>query len=270
MMFVESPEGACRVDRNQRIKHILNMLRLKNVATIRSLSESLGVSEMTIRRDLNYLSEEDAVEIIPGGAIFKATSLPDIENEKYLITHEETKKTQEKMKIGQRASSLIEPNDTVALDVGSTTEYLAKFIPDQFPITVLCYALNILVEIYRKKNCVPIFAGGYFHENTLMFNSPGGLDLIRSTRLDKAFMSAAGVHDDLGVTCANAYEIETKKAVMASAKTRILLADSSKFGKTRFAHFGDLRDFNIIITDGELPGEYGKTIQDLDISLITV
>ena len=258
------------MDRNQRIKHIVDVLRFKNVATIKELSSRLDVTEMTIRRDLNYLADESVVEIIPGGAIFKTSSERDSEQEKYLITHESTKKITEKMKIGQKAASLIEPNDTIVLDVGSTTEFLAKFIPIDFPITVLSYALNILVEIYRKKNCTPIFAGGYFHENTLMFNSPGGLDLIASTRSDKAYISAAGVHDSLGVTCANAYEIETKKAVLAATKTRILLADSSKFGKTHYAHFADLTDFNLIITDADVPEEYTQRIQNLDISLIIV
>jgi DeoR family deoxyribose operon repressor len=103
-----------------------------------------------------------------------------------------------------------------------------------------------------------------------MFKSPGGLDLIESTRSDKAYISAAGVHDSLGVTCANAYEIETKKAVMAATKTRILLADSSKFGKTLYAHFADLTDFNLIITDSAIPEEYVHRIEDLDISLIVV
>ena len=258
------------MDRNQRFKRIVDILRLENVVTIKELSRRLDVSEMTIRRDLNYLAGDQVVEIIPGGAIFRTSTDRSGKEEKYLITHESAKRTMEKMKIGQRAASLIEPNDTVVLDVGSTTEYLAKFMPENFPITVLCYALNLLVEIYRKKNCTPIFAGGYFHENTLMFSSPGGLELIRATRSDKAFISAAGVHDSLGVTCANAYEIEAKKSVMASSKTRILLADSSKFGKTRYAHFADLQDFDIIITDEEVPEDYRKTMQDKDIALIVV
>jgi DeoR family deoxyribose operon repressor len=257
------------MDRNQRIKHIIDILRFKNVATINGLSKRLGVSEMTIRRDLNYLADDNLVELIPGGAIFRTSAHAEGEDEKYFITHEVTKRTREKLKIGRRAASLIEPNETVALDVGSTTEYLAKFIPPEFPVTVLCFALNILVEIYRKKNCTPIFAGGYFHENTLMFTSPGGLDLLKNTRTDKAFISAAGIHRDLGVTCANAYEIEAKKVVMASSKTRILLSDSSKFGKTKFAHFAELRDFDIIITDSDIPEDYRELVENLDISLIT-
>jgi DeoR family deoxyribose operon repressor len=256
------------VDKNQRMKIIINQLRIKNVASIKELSRKLDVSEMTVRRDLSYLAQDKVVELIPGGAIFKTSSGSERADEKYLITHEETKQTREKMRIGQKAASLIEPNDTVTLDVGSTTEYVAKFLPEQFPITILCYTLNILVEIYRKKNCTPIFAGGYFHENTLMFTSPGGVDLITSTRSNKAFLSAAGIHDSLGVTVANSYEIDTKKAVMASSRTKILLADSSKFGKTRFAYFANLKDFDIIITDSGIPDEYREILKDLEISVI--
>lgn len=258
------------MNKNQRIKDIINILRSKNVANIKELTRKLNVSEMTIRRDLNLLSQDNIVKLIPGGAIFKPSIALEEEDEKYLITHEETRRIREKMRIGQRAASLIEPNDTVIIDVGSTSEYLAKFMREDIPVTIICYALNILVEIYRKKNCNPIFAGGYFHENTLMFESQEGISLIRRTRADKAFMSAAGVHSELGVTCANPYELETKKATMGSSKTRILLADSSKFGKTKIAYFADLREFDMVITDDEINDEYRHVILDLGIELVVV
>lgn len=225
---------------------------------------------MTIRRDLNLLSQDNLVELIPGGAILRPTGEPEQDEEKYLITHEETRKIREKMRIGQKAASMIEPNDTIIIDVGSTTEYLAKFMREDIAVTILCFALNILVEIYRKKNCNPIFSGGYFHENTLMFESQEGLSLIRRTRADKAFISAAGVHAELGVTCANPYEIETKKSVLGSSKTKILLTDSSKFGKTKIAYFADLNEFDMVITDSEITDEYREAIKGLGIGLVIV
>jgi DeoR family deoxyribose operon repressor len=103
-----------------------------------------------------------------------------------------------------------------------------------------------------------------------MFESPEGINLISRTRSDKAFVSAAGVHAELGVTCANPYELETKKAILSSSKTKILLVDSSKFGKTKIAYFADLRDFDMVITDTEIPTEYSTIIKNLDITLITV
>ena len=258
------------MNKNQRIKDIINIIRLKNVVNIKELTKKLHVSEMTIRRDLDLLSQDNIVELIPGGAIFKPSVDLERDEEKYFITHEETRRIREKMRIGQKAASLFEPNDTIIIDVGSTTEYLAKFMREDIPITILCFALNILVEVYRKRNCNPIFAGGYYHENTLMFESPEGINLISRTRADKAFVSAAGVHAELGVTCANPYELETKKAILSSSKTKILLVDSSKFGKTKIAYFADLRDFDMVITDTEIPTEYSTIIKNLDITLITI
>ena len=257
------------MNKDQRIKNIINILRVKNIANIKELTSRLDVSEMTIRRDLNLLSRDNIVELIPGGAILK-TALPEDRDEEYVISHEETQRIREKARIGQKCASLIEPNDTVIIDVGSTTEHIAKFMRDDIPVTILCYALNILVDIYKRKNCATIFAGGCFHDNTLMFESPEGIELIRRTRASKAFISAAGIHPDLGVTCANHYELETKKAVMNSVKTRILIADSTKFGKTKIAYFGELSDFDMIITDNGLTDEYREAVGKTGLTLITV
>jgi DeoR family deoxyribose operon repressor len=256
------------VNKNERIKRIINLLRQKNAVTIKELTRVLDVSEMTVRRDLGLLDADEVIEIIPGGAILKLHDEPD--GGKYLIEHEETRRTREKVRIGKKAASMIVPHDTIIIDVGSTTEYIAKFIREDVPVTILCYSLNILVDIYRKKRCNPIFAGGYFHENTLMFESQEGTALISKTRADKSFISAAGFHETLGVTCPHHYEVETKKAVISSSNTRILVLDSSKFGKAKAAHFADMKDFHIIITDNELSEDYRRIIREADIELILV
>ena len=256
------------MNKNERIKRIINLLRQKNAVTIKELTRMMDVSEMTIRRDLGLLELDDIIEIIPGGAILKPHEEPD--GEKYLIEHEETRRTREKIRIGKKAASMIVPNDTIIIDVGSTTEYVAKFIHDDMPVTILCYSLNILVDIYRKKRSNPIFAGGYFHENTLMFESPEGISLIRKTRADKSFISAAGFHETLGVTCPHHYEVETKRAAISSSSTKILVMDSTKFGKAKAAYFADMKDFDMIITDSELSEKYRQIIREAGIELLLV
>lgn len=258
------------MNKNERIKVIINNLRLKNAVSIKELTRHLGVSEMTIRRDLSLLANDNVIELIPGGAIFKSPGVQERDEEKYLIANAEAERTREKVRIGQKAASLIEPYDTISLDVGSTTEYIAKFIREDIPVTVLCFTLNVLTEIYRKKNCSPIFTGGYFHDNSLMFESPEGINLIKRTRIDKGFVAAAGVHDKLGVTCANHYEIETKKTTFALSKKNILVVDSTKFGRTRVAYFADLKDFDTVITDSEISDYYKSAIENLGIELIVV
>ena len=256
------------MNKNERIKKIINFLRNKNVVNIKELTRELSVSEMTIRRDLSLLETDNILEIIPGGAILKPHEEPN--DEKYLIENAETRRTREKVKIGKKAAAMISANDTIIIDVGSTTEYVAKFIHDDLPVTILCFALNVLVDIYRKKGSHPIFAGGYFHENTLMFESMEGINLIRKTRADKCFISAAGFHETLGVTCPHHYEVETKRAAINSSNTKILTMDSSKFGKAKAAHFAEMKDFDIIITNNELSERYRQIIRGADIELILV
>jgi DeoR family deoxyribose operon repressor len=237
------------------------------MVSIRELTKKFEVSEMTVRRDLSLLANEKLVDLIPGGAILKR---PEDNESRYLVTNEESVHTIEKLKIGQRAVSLVEPNETIILDIGTTTEYLAKYLREDAPITVLCFTLNTLVEVYKKKNCSIIFAGGYFHPQTMTFESSEGIELIKRTRADKAFVSAAGIHNELGVTTVYPHELQAKKAILSSAKSRILVVDSSKFGQTKSVYFADMSSFQTVITDTGIPEDYARFIRDLGVELILV
>ncbi len=255
------------MNKHRRMQEIVNTLRIRNMVNIRELTQKFDVSEMTVRRDLNLLAEENLIDLIPGGAVLKR---PEESESRYLVTNEESVRTIEKLKIGQRAVSLVQPNETIILDIGTTTEYLAKFLREDAPITVLCYTLNSLVEVYKKKNCAIIFAGGYFHPETMMFESQEGIELIRRTRADKAFVSAAGIHDELGVTTIYPHELQAKKTILSSTKNRILVVDSSKFGNIKSVYFAEIGDFQTVITDGGIPEKYATFIRDRGIELIVV
>lgn len=258
------------IGKNNRVNYLLNRLSIDGFSSIKELSKKLEVSEMTIRRDLWELSKSNIVTLIPGGAILKKNPPIDKDEEKYLIQAAESLMLEEKIKISRKAASLIEPNDVIVIDTGSTTENLPKFIPENMPLTVICYALNILFNVYENKNWKLVFSGGYFHNNTLMFESPEGIEIIKRIRANKAFISAAGVSEKLGVTCATAYEKETKRAVIESSDKKILLVDSTKFGKIKISHFADLTDFDIIITDTGISKEFVNIIKNIGIKLYIV
>ncbi len=258
------------VGKNNRTNYILNRLSIDGFANIKDLSKRLEVSEMTIRRDLRELSIDNVVTLIPGGAILKRNSPVDADEEKYLIQTAESMMLEEKIKISRKAASLVDPGDVIIIDTGSTTENLPKFIPENMPVTVICYTLNILFNVYENKNWRLIFPGGYFHDDTLMFERPEGIDMIKKIRANKAFISAAGVSEKLGVTCATDYEKETKKAVIESSDTKILLVDSSKFEKIKISHFSDLTDFDIVITDLGISKKWKEIIKNIGIKLYIV
>jgi DeoR family deoxyribose operon repressor len=100
-----------------------------------------------------------------------------------------------------------------------------------------------------------------------MFESPEGRELITRHRATKAFISAAGVNSEFGVTCSNAYERETKRVSIESAVQKILVADSSKFGVIRSDYFADLEDFDAVVTDGALEESYREELEQLGIQL---
>jgi len=223
-----------------------------------------------VRRDLSILEAESVVKVMHGAVVLNPGSRLAQGESRYSLAGEGARMAEEKQRIGRRAASMVGEGETVVIDAGSTTEYLARFLPDGLGVTVLCYAMNILVEVYRKRGCRLIFAGGYFHENTLMFESAEGVALIRQSRAAKAFVSASGISDRLGVTCGNPYEVETKRAVMASSLKRILTADSSKLGKIHTAYFADLGDFDALITDAKITEEHADRFRAHDIEVIVV
>lgn len=252
----------------QRANKIIDILKEKNGATVKELALILGVSEMTIRRDLEILKCNNIINNVYGAAIYNPSNNIEKLESFYNIENETVKHENEKIKIGRAAASLIKEDDIVIIDTGTTTEKLAEFLDNDINISVLIYNTNILMALSKKKNIKLIFSGGYFHPNTMMFESPEGISLIEKTRATKVFVSAAGVHENLGVTCSNSYEVLTKQAIIKSSLEKILLVDSNKFGIVKSSYFAELKDFDTIITDNKISEAWRKKINDLGIRLI--
>jgi DeoR family deoxyribose operon repressor len=256
--------------RDSRIERLTDILKSSGATSIKDLARDLNVTEMTIRRDLQQLSEKNLVKILHGGAVYTATKDTHDSAKVYSYEEELDKHQEEKDRIGRKAASLVLPHDTIIIDTGSTTEYLAKQLRDDMPLTALTYALNIVNEICARPNFNQIIAGGTFYRNTLSFVGSTGIELIKRIRASKVFISASGISDTLGVTSTNLYEIEIKAAAIKSSHTRILLADSSKFDQVKIAHFADMQDFDIIITDTGVPRRYIEIAEALDVTLYCV
>jgi DeoR family deoxyribose operon repressor len=254
------------MNKEDRIQQILETLqsRSSRAASIHELADQFAVSEMTIRRDLEALAQNNFVHLVHSGAVL---STSETSQPRYSLAEAGAHMAEEKMRIGRMAAKLVEAHDIVIVDSGSTTENLVKAIPNGLPLTLICFSLNVLVEAHRNESCKIVFAGGVLHENTLMFESPEGTQLVRRYRANKAFLSASGVNERLGVTCANPYEVETKKAAIASSLQRILLADSSKFERINPSHFAELADFQTIVSDTGLSEENVNRLREMGIRL---
>ena len=254
----------------ERANKIARILRERNGTSIKELADELSVSKMTIRRDLEELHQANIVSLIHGAAIYKGEGVPNGQARDYHLILEKAVNNPEKECIGKAAAELIKPGDTVIIDIGTTTEQLARHIPQNSPITVLCFTINVLFEIYKKNVQNLIMGGGYYHVDTQLFESPDLINFIRQTRASKFFISAAGISRELGLTCINQYEVGIKQACIDSSLQKILLADSKKFGVIRPAFFTTLEKIDTIITDTGISDEWVKNMEDMGITVIVV
>jgi len=254
----------------ERTGRIVRLLRERNGASIKELSQELAVSEMTIRRDLNHLQQSNIISLVHGAAIYKSSSQPAGKEFDYQLILEKSVNNPEKERIGKAAAQLVKQGDTIIIDIGTTTEHLARYIPQNSSITVLCFTINVLFEVYKKNVQSLIMGGGYYHADTQLFESPDSVNFIRQTRANKFFMSAAGVSNELGLTCINQYEVGIKQACIGSSLQKILLADSKKFGQIRPAFFTTLEKIDWVITDKGISPEWIKIMEDMGITMQVV
>jgi DeoR family deoxyribose operon repressor len=253
-----------------RMRIVVDYLRDRNGASIRDLARELKVSEMTVRRDLEQLRLENIVSLVHGAAIFNSDSSAGEQLRDYHLSLEETVSKAEKERIGRAAAGMVQDGDIIIIDIGTTTEYLARNLPQGFPITALCFTMNALTEVCKKKIENPIMGGGYYHANTQLFESEETISLIRRVRATKLFLSAAGVSREMGLTCANQYEVKVKQACIESSLKKILLVDSKKFDRIRPAFFTTLDKVDTVITDKGIDRSWIKTMEDMGIEVKVV
>jgi DeoR family deoxyribose operon repressor len=264
--------------RRDRFSRIIQYLQVNRGATLEELAEQLAVSEMTVRRDLEDLAAKNAVRLVHTGAILPAgvplgapggapggvqSGVPSL----WSTADGDTARAFEKMRIGRKAASLVDPGDTLIVDSGAAAEWLVRALPPGMPLTIICSSLNILVEARRREKCAIVLAGGAMREDTLAFESAEGVGLMRRHRANKAFLAASGVSERLGVTCPGSGEAEMRKAAVASSQTRVLIADSDAFGRVAPAWFAELKDFDVIVTDSGISLGFVEIARTLGIAL---
>ncbi len=248
----------------QRSRKIVDIISSQSAKSVKMLALELGVSEMTIRRDLQHLREKGVINMLHGLAFRNEGTdhaYYDLQEQQWIMHNE-------KAAIGRVAAAMIEPLDSVFIDCGTTAASMAPNIPRGMDITVICSTLNVLLEMHKKDIEKIIFSGGYYHKSTQTFESPEALQMLGNIRASKMFVTSAGVSMELGLTCVHQYEIGLKRLGLNNAQKKILLVDSSKFGKVSSAFFGKLEQIDTVVTDSGIPDAWTRFLQDSGIELI--
>ncbi|OOF71485.1 DNA-binding transcriptional repressor DeoR [Rodentibacter caecimuris] len=224
-----------------RLQKLAFLLTQQDQIHLRHAAEILGVSEMTIRRDISRHSSPFRVL---GGYIVRQ----DPKNY-YDVAEQQTKQMSEKLLLGERAAKLIKQGEVVFFDCGSTIPFIASQIEPTLCFTALCCSLNTLTLLADNPNCRLILLGGEFSRNNALFqplDNENELDLLCT---DKAFISAAGFSQEKGVTCFNFIEAKLKRKAITKTKQAILVADKAKKDVVQSAFVCPLSVFDQIITN---------------------
>ena len=256
--------------KEMRMSRLVEIINSRGYIPIKEIAQLLHVSEMSVRRDLAAVEKSGLVKNVNGVLVSNSGNTVQVLDKEYDLLNETQVQNEVKKLIGRFAATMIVPGDCVIFDTGTTTEQIAMAIPPEMDFEALCFTRNTLERLCRLPHVNIALAGGYYYPRTQLFAGEDGVNFIRSIRANKLFISAAGIHEDLGISCANSYEVPIKRAILQSAKQHILVADSSKFGVVRSAYFCDLEDIDIVITDTGLSPEWRNILQERGVTLYQV
>lgn len=258
---MKNGEGKSTVSR--RIK-IIESLKTHGQVNVNELSETLGVTGVTIRNDLAQLEKKKILIRARGGAI----KIEQNSSDDYPLSDKQKKHLFEKKEIGIRAAELIEENNTIIIDSGSTTYELAKNLKRFNSLTVITNALNVATVLAEYHNINVIVPGGMLKSNSLSLVGILAERGFKDYFCDKLFLGVDGFDLDFGISTPNPEEAHLNQIMIEISKEIIVVADSSKFQKRGFAFIAPVNKINTVVTDKGILPENKAKLEGLGVKVI--
>ena len=241
----------------QRHKRILDEIRSRGAARVSELTDLLGVSDMTIRRDLDVLASAGLVEKVHGGATTPgglSTNEPGFEAKSH-------RQLDEKEAIARAASEYARPGRAVGLTAGTTTWRLAHHLLGVPDLTVVTNSIQVADVLHRepRPDLTVILTGGVRTPSDALVG-PVAVATLRTLHVDVLFIGVHGMAEDTGFTTPNLLEAETNEAFIASAGRVVVTADHTKWGARGLSRIAPLDRAHVLVTDEGLDPESRATI----------
>jgi len=231
----------------------LQAVRSDGSARVSDLTQRLGVSDMTIRRDLEVLARDGLVEKVHGGAVLPGTPASHEPGFEAKLVLEQPEKTV----IARAAASLVRPGTAIAVAAGTTTFALAQCLLDVPGLTIVTNSLRV-TNLFSGTRGLDgtadsvVLTGGVRTPSDALVGPVADLT-IRSLHFDLLFLGCYGFDAEAGLTTPNLAEAETNRAFIRVARRVVVLADHTKWGLVSLSSFAQLNEVDVLITDGMLP-----------------
>ncbi|WP_217594313.1 DeoR/GlpR family DNA-binding transcription regulator [Cohnella sp. GbtcB17] len=253
----------------QRKQLLIDYLADKGVATMRELSDRFGVSEMTIRRDLNALEQENVIRRSHGGAVYLGARAEPGQDEPELTDKQAHNRDVKERLAAYAAQRFVGEGDIVAMENGTTVSYMVDRLGGMNELTLLTNGLDTLNRFrpYAGERRSAIVCGGILREKSGTFVGPLAEEFFSRYQADTLFLSALGYTPEIGFTDPNLMDTQVKIAMIRAARRVVMLLDSSKIGKRFFAPVAVLKDIDVFVTDAGISREDRELIESSGVEL---
>lgn len=249
----------------ERRQHILSLVHRDGRVLVSELSESLGISPITIRKDLDYLETQGLVDRTHGGALSPqgSTMLDPSLKEK------EHHQIAEKQRIAAAAAKLVSNDQCILLDSGSTVTMVARALREFSNLTVVTNAVNIAAEL-SDTNFEIILTGGTLRKNSFSLVGPMAEDMLEQIRADILFLGVDGIDSKLGIMTPNVLESRVNRAMVKASRKVVAVCDSTKFDRSSMALIVPPTAVHTVITDDQISEANAEALRNAGIELIIV
>lgn len=241
-----------KMDLSPRQSEILLQIKQSGQVTVEPLAAQFDVSTQTIRKDLNELAQRGLVSRIHGGAMPRAS----IAN----VAYEDRRQmaSSEKQLIGQLAATLIPSNCSIMLNIGTTTEQVARALSGHSDLVVISNNVNIINSLSGSASKELILAGGTVRQSDGAIVGDAAVEFISRFKADFAIIGASAMDDDGAVLDFDLREVSVARAILRNARTRILVCDRQKFERSAPVRVCDISEIDYFVTD-RLPSREFQT-----------
>ncbi len=229
-----------------RQKQIVEMVQERGYVSIELLAIHFSVTPQTIRRDINKLCGEGLLRRYHGGAG------PDTSVQNFTYSVRRSLCSDEKVRVGQLVAEHIPNHASLFIDIGTSTEEVAKALLNKTGLRVITNNLNVASILSRNKDFEILLAGGRLRNYDLGITGEATIDFIKQFKVDFGIVSVAGIDHDGTLIDFDYHEVRVARAIMSNSRRTFLVADHSKFGRSAMVRIGHISEVDALFTD-EVP-----------------
>lgn len=248
----------------ERRKMIIDLINERGFVSFADLKKHIpNVSDMTLRRDLEYLDHSKQIIRIHGGA----KSLDIVIGTEDFYVNRSVRNIELKRKIAVKAQSLFTPGSVIFIDSGSTTTEFCRILPD-VKCTIFTNSISCAYELARLTQVKVYILGGILNSPSLSVNGSRSLEFLENVNFSTVFFGVTGYSNTRGFTCGEEEEFKLKQAVLRKSDKVVMLMDSSKVGIVSTFTFATMKEADMIVSDENLSTAVIRQADQLGVKIV--